>query len=669
MLGDCDGLTFATLETIAFDVLDERAEAHGTPAPRRIDDVRAAALFEPIGAKLFGLEWDEFVTDEIDPEITGLRAPERFAAAAFRLIRKLRAASISPEEFKRACFAGATRFYAHPPNFSSPDLILDTPPKYRDSLRASPDELARQHAREIDLAKILVRLYETYAESLPTSGSLSGTDALLEAAAALRAEPALRSRVREWWSGAYFDDAQDFTLAHLGLIEALFGESRRGVTLAGDERAATTTFEGSLGKAAFRGLPFSYELPPRPVHLGIARAVDLGSGAVTRTTIPKDGSVEFYRASDKRDEAAWVAATVATLVRKGTAPSAIAVIMRSLPCASVYVDALLARDVPVDLAGRANLYDTPAAADALAILWALADPYRHDWLLRVLESPSVALADASIATLCGEPATPQTPLFEMPDDDDGDDVRGRWDRRRDLRLGRNVTRGDADADLPDEARRRIEVLREDLQRYERLERELEVADLARTILAERALAAAPGSARARYDAGIVERICDDVADFAAREPLATLHDYLLEVERACTFDADLLSIEARDAAAVRVLDVEAAKGLAFAHVFVVDVKAGAFPQYYVPDAFLFTPKYGMTAKENVGDASAARTAKFTYLSHAQQFKQKFVAQERRAFGVAASRATERLYIGTSGKPTKGVGAPEIAAELRAVLEP
>ena len=57
-----------------------------------IDDVTAAALFEDASASLFSLEWPELAAAEIDPEITGLRSPQRFAAAAFRLIKKLRAA-------------------------------------------------------------------------------------------------------------------------------------------------------------------------------------------------------------------------------------------------------------------------------------------------------------------------------------------------------------------------------------------------------------------------------------------------------------------------------------------------------------------------------------------------------------------------------------------------
>ncbi len=124
----------------------------------------------------------------------------------------------------------------------------------------------------------------------------------------------------------------------------------------------------------------------------------------------------------------------------------------------------------------------------------------------------------------------------------------------------------------------------------------------------------------------------------------------------------------RDGAAVAVLDIEAAKGREFDHVFVVEAQAGAFPRYYVPDAFLFAPSYGMIPKENVGaDARAARTAKFTYALYALKAKERYNQQERRALYCAATRAKSRLYVSASGRPTRGQTTPEFLEELRNVL--
>jgi superfamily I DNA/RNA helicase len=658
------GVAAKTFGDLAFALLrDARPEAPIAP----IDDVRASLHFEAAGAALFALEWTEF-SDELDPEITGLRAPERFSAAAFRLIRKLRSSLISPDEFRRAGLRGAMNFYAQPPNLASAEIIMDTPAKYRDSLRASPAELARQHEREIDLVKILARLYASYVDTLVANGCMTPVDAVYEAALLLRDRADLRERARGRYAAALVDDAQDLTPGQIGLLEGIFGAELRGATFAGDENQATRGFAtGARGGAVLRRATARVDLDARrrgtPAIERVARRA-LGTGAAGSEPPGGDSrGVELYRADSVRDEARFVTAEVEALLRAGTPPREIAVVVRSLGCALPFANALLARNVPVDLAGAGSLYDHRAVLDALAALWSAVDPFRHDYLLRCLEAPWTGLADASLAVLCADAAEPQPLLFELPDDasETGD---RRWDRKRSVRLGRNVTRGDADAELPAGARERLSAFRAARARWEAAGRTLGPAEQARLILDESVLATLEPGARGRFDRGLVERFVDEIERCAEREPLATLEDVLRFVERVAEAETDLLAIAPRDADAVRILDPEAAKGEAFDAVFVTGARAGSWPRYYVPDAFLFTPTHGMIPKENVGDADAARTAKFTYLLARVKMRDKWVAEERRAFYCAATRARERLFISAPGRPTRGVAAPELLEEVQ-----
>jgi len=105
----------------------------------------------------------------------------------------------------------------------------------------------------------------------------------------------------------------------------------------------------------------------------------------------------------------------------------------------------------------------------------------------------------------------------------------------------------------------------------------------------------------------------------------------------------------------------------FDHVVVVDARAGAFPPYYVPDAFLFSPTYGMIPKESAGDAPAARTAKFTWYEHHAKPRAAYVREQRRLFAAALGRADRTVTISAFGRPTRGVAAPELAAEIEALL--
>jgi superfamily I DNA/RNA helicase len=676
-----EALACNSLGDVAFaivrDARDARDARDGAAARdvAEIDDVRASRHFERAGAALFAMEWTEFLNAEIDPEITGLRAPERFAAAAFRLIRKLRAALISPDEFRTAAFRGANDFYGKPPNFAAAELLAETPAKYRDSLRVRAEELERQRSREIDLVRILWRLYASYVETLVANGCLTPTDAIYEATMLLRESNGLRDRARARWSVALVDNAQDLTAGGLGLLAAIYGDGYSGVTFAGDAAQSTRDFAGGgRGSEAFARVASTISFASsRRSDAAIERTARRGLGPGAKTfgdaSAPRaegaSDAVATYRADSVRDEARYVAGEVLRLRNGGMAAERIAVITRNLGCAHIYVDALLARDVPVDVAGAASLYAYPAAADALAAMWSAIDPFRHDYLLRNLEAPWLRLADASIAVLCGEANDPQPLLFELPGDD-GDAARsGRWDERRNVRLGRNVTRGDVDDRLGEDARDRIVAFRAARSRWESAARTLRPAALARTILHESALATLPPNARGRFDGGIIARLLDDLDAFVAREPLASLEDFLLHAESVAQSEADLLSIRARDESAVRVLDVEAAKGAEFDAAFVVDVKAGAWPRYYVPDAFLFTPRAGMIPKDNVGDARTARTAKFTYFLARLKMREKYNLQERRAFYCAATRARRYLSVSAWGRATRGVAAPELLAEIEA----
>jgi hypothetical protein len=79
---------------------------------------------------------------------------------------------------------------------------------------------------------------------------------------------------------------------------------------------------------------------------------------------------------------------------------------------------------------------------------------------------------------------------------------------------------------------------------------------------------------------------------------------------------------------------------------------------------LFSPRYGMIPKDNVGEASASRTAKFTYYMFRSKAGQHYYERERRAFAYAVRRASENVLVTASGTPTRGMTAPELLEELR-----
>jgi len=128
--------------------------------------------------------------------------------------------------------------------------------------------------------------------------------------------------------------------------------------------------------------------------------------------------------------------------------------------------------------------------------------------------------------------------------------------------------------------------------------------------------------------------------------------------------ADRPPFDAIGSEGVAIGSIDALKGHEFAHVFVCNLRAGAFPAYYSPDAFLFSPTFGVIPKDNVGDAETTRTAKFTWYSHHAKLKDLYTSEDRRALFCAISRARESVTLTASGRATRGIGAPEFLAELQ-----
>lgn len=632
-----------------------------------VDDVRAAQLFEKQAEPLLSLSWTEFIEAEVDPEVPGLRAPERFLDAAFRLFRKLRDARISPDQFQESARRGAAQFYAKPPNFADTNLLAYTKDRDRDSLNVDAAELQRQYRREIDLAKILEKLYRTYLERSAGERCLTPRDAIAEAAALLEANGARANELRKQLGAAFVDDAQELTLAELQFLQAIYGENLEEATLAGDADSATSAFRGARPDRVFSlsGERTVMEEQHRsPFALDAACRHLTGAAGPGPTAAQGDPALTLFRASTQRAEAQFIADCVVDLLREGAAHDDVAIVFRSVSAIRPYRDALLERNVRVQVTGDLNLFSEPEALDALAVLWTLEDPFRHEYLLRVLSGPAIGLSDASVYALCGEPSDSQTLLFSADDAGENQVRSGRWDPKRDLRLAWNVLRGDRDGDLSPQARERIATFRVKRAGWLDAMRHMRLPDLARLAWSEGlARAGEPGTAVAAYQQQTLARLYRRIEAYADAHPDAVLRDFLeyAQARMESSFEA---SETGEIPGAVRMLSVDAARGREFDHVFIPNARAGAFPRWYVPDAFLYSPSLGMIAKENVGDARAARTAKFSYYMFRTQAREQYNREERRAFVYALRRARKTATVTASERATRGVAAPEFLHELQ-----
>ncbi len=661
------------LARYAFEILEHNAFVSGLALELgRIEDVDAEAHFQNAAVSLFSLEWLEVAEPELggdlDYEVAGLRTPERFAQAAYRLIRKLRSAGITPKRFLETALHKATEWYARPPNLANPDLLIAAR-RYRDSLNADGPELERQRRREIDLAKILEKTYLIYIADSESRGCLTDIDALAEATRVLGSVEGAAQRARERWPLAFVDDAQDVTLGELGLLRALYGKELTGVTFAGDPDQATRTFAGARPEQIFTGrdvLQMPDPAEPRATIIAVAREF------LHDRTIFTDpqGTIALQRVGSHEKEAAFIAAEIANLLESGAQPNSIAILVRTLRYARPYVDALLDDDVPVTLIGDLDVLGSRVVQDALALLWAVEDTSRHDWLLRVLQTPTMRLSDATLVTLCGEPADAQARLFPPSEAEAEGEPRPRSDRNRDIRLGRNVIEGALDIDLEPEARERLERFRARRLRWREIALCAPLEDAARLIVTEGGIFEPdPGENRARvaHRLDLLERLMARIARYARADRTRKLGDMLAYFAQIAKSEWPQCDPGPTEPNGVVVAQIDAIKGCSYDSVFVPNLRAGAFPPYWVPDAFVYTTGSGIIPKDNVGDARASRTAKFTWYQYqGGKVLESHAAEARKLLYCAMTRATQRCWLTAWDRPTRGISAPELLAELERI---
>ena len=596
-----------------------------------IDEARAFDLFVRAAQPLLELGWTEFSSD-LDPEVAGLRSPERFLAQAFSLIGKLESALMKPSAFLDASLRGATTFYGTPPNFSHPPLLLATAEKYRGSLAVENGELARQHKHEVALARILAKLYADYRSALEGQSLSTYSGRLMNLVLHLRTHSGDARRALGPLRAICIDDVQNCTFAEIELLRVLSDEGGALLCLAGDADSSLARFRGARPEAALR----------------------LASEHQTLShNYRRPSSREVARPPNQDDEADTIARWVQQQCATGTSPNEILVVLRSMERSLLYENALVAHGITVQTIGACNPLAHRDALDALAPLFFLAQPERNEWLLRLLASPTMALSDASLATLCGVPQA-QIELVVSPN------LPSSRDPLRYVRLMQNVLTGERDGEISSVAAQRISQLRS--LRNAWLGHSSDQPTLVRRIwndvIARKDTQAAVATQRI-----VLGNLFARIVEFFKLQPKATLDDFLHEALRVLN-DPFARTDVAAIPGALQLRSIDAISGMEFACVVVANAKAGSFPRWYVPDAFLFSPQLGIVPRDNVGDAKSSRTAKITYYLHSNTTRDRYNKQERLAFEYALSRATRAVLVTASGRPTSGRTAPEFCDEFR-----
>lgn len=473
----------------------------------------------------------------------------------------------------------------------------------------------------------LLALTRRYREAKRSRDLLDFGDQIALSAELALTRPEVGAILRDEYRVVLLDEYQDTSVAQRLLLSALFGSgpgtapTGHAVTAVGDPCQAIYGWRGASvanlddfpqhfphadGTPATRyALSENRRSGGRLLHLanGLAaplRAMHEGVEALRPAPgAERDGLVRCALLPTHTEEIAWLADSIAHLVRTGKAPGEIAVLCRTAGDFPEIQAALVARDIPVEVVGLSGLLHLPEVADLVAVCEVLQDPGANAALVRLLTGPRWRIGPRDLALL-GRRARFLVHRATHGDDEDSDPDRRLAEAVEGVDPAEVISLADAldtfldaggeeDDRLPFSAEARI--------RFARLAAELRdlrrsladpLMDVLHRVLAttglEVELSASPQAlaARRRETLG---NFLDVAARFAAVDGEATLLAFLGFLRTAAQYEKGLDNALPGGENTVKVLTAHKSKGLEWDVVAVPGLVTGQFPSGQSRDAW------------------------------------------------------------------------------------
>ncbi len=411
--------------------------------------------------------------------------------------------------------------------------------------------------------EVVGKAYRLYEERLRTANAVDFGGLLLHALELCHADCPAAPELAQFFDHVLVDEFQDTNSVQYQLVRFL---SRRtgSITVVGDEDQSIYRWRG----ADIRNiLDFTRDHPGATVikleqnYRSTSNILSVANAIIARNTerrpkrlVTEQGAgapVTVFEGESEREEAEYVASTIAADIARGQAPRAFAIFYRTNAQSRVLEEGLRARNIPYVVVGGTRFYDRAEIKDLLSYLRVLHNPADSIALLRIINVPTRGIGNTTIDRLIAVADQHGLSLSAALEVAIADTAI----------LGRTAQRKVAEfASMLAELRGSVGPSPAALA-----ERVLAVSGYQEALTAE-------GTMEAEGRKENLLELVTQIREYERESPSPSLADFLERITLASDVDA-----YDAEQGAVALMTVHTAKGLEFDEVFVTGMEEGVFP--------------------------------------------------------------------------------------------
>lgn len=444
----------------------------------------------------------------------------------------------------------------------SPKFVLENLDRLKND-GISPSEHSFLEIRYPAHREKLKQIAKTYERKKHESGGFDFGDLLLKTLELLEKHPEVKETLQKDYTYILVDEYQDTNAVQYKILKLLC-ETHHNLFVVGDEDQSIYKWRG----ADIRNIrEFERDFPEAKIYKleenyrSTQNILDVANEVISnneqrreKTLFTESGVGELVQVhifGTDFEESRWVAKHIAKLVREGEDPANIAILYRSHSVSRLFEDSLRLERIPYVIYGGYKFYERAEIKDALAYMRLLVNPKDDVAFYRIINTPTRGLGAQSV------------------------------DKVRELALSERISAFEALSLLVSAESSLAAGLKKKFQTFLKLFADLQVevrearlSDFYAYLLDHsgyREILSAQNTIEAASKLENLEELRNVLVDFETQRPEAGMEEFLQESSLSTDFD------RAKPEASVQLMTLHSAKGLEFAHVFLIALEEGIFP--------------------------------------------------------------------------------------------